>query len=71
MQAHSSHKAQRAVLALVVFEHPSPLGAEFLAREIGAEAAEAVADLTAVGLLRCDGDAVHATEAAIRFEALA
>ena len=72
-------KAQRAVLALVLFEHPDHRTIPNLARELNAaedfaasDAAErAIRDLVGVGLLRCDGGRVLPTEAALHFDRLA
>ncbi len=63
---------QRAVLGLVIDCHPKPLTVSDLARETGAgDAVErAIAQLVEVGLLERDGDAVRASAAAVRFDAL-
>lgn len=52
--------AQRAVLSLVIDEHPTLLTPEDLAMEIEGEDAvgRAVRDLTAIGLLRREGGSV-------------
>lgn len=71
MQSQPSPRTQRAVLALALHEHPTPLTDADLAREVGPDVAEAVADLIAVGLLRREGEAIHPTAAALRFEELA
>jgi hypothetical protein len=65
--------AQRAVLSLVLHEHPTLLTLGDLAMEIAPEGAvgEAVRDLTAVGLLRREGGSVLATRAALCFDRLA
>lgn len=67
------HKAtQRAVLALVLDAHPSPLTIPDLAREIDAgDAVEvAVRELVAVGLLECSRISVRPSAAALHFEGL-
>jgi hypothetical protein len=70
MQAKSSPKTRRAVLGFVLFEHPDSTVASDLRREIGEDADQAVADLTAVGLIERDGELVRATIAAVHFDAL-
>lgn len=70
-------KAQRAVLALVLFEHPDHRTIPDLARELNAaedfnDAVErAIRDLVGVGLLRCERGRVLPTEAALHFDRLA
>jgi chromosome segregation and condensation protein ScpB len=68
MQADS--RTQRAVIALVLYEHPTALTANDLAREVGDDAEQAVAQLLADGLLRRDGEVIRATVAAISFDQL-
>jgi hypothetical protein len=65
--------AQRAVLSLVLHEHPALLAASEVEREIGAgDAVErAVCDLTGAGLLRREGATVLPTRAALHFDRLA
>lgn len=72
-------KAQRAVLGLVLFEHPHHPTICDLSRELNAaedfassDAVErAIRDLVGVGLLRCDGGRVLPTAAALHFDRLA
>ncbi len=66
-------RAQRAVLSLVLDEHPALLAASEVEREIGAgDAAErAMRDLTGAGLIRKDGETVFPTRAALHFDRLA
>ena len=65
--------AQRAVLSLVLHEHPTLLASDEIEREIGSgDAAErAMRDLTGVGLLRQEGASVLPTRAALHFDRLA
>lgn len=71
MQAQrSSPRVQRAVLGLVLYEHPDALCVDALALEVGEGAEQAVAGLVAVGLLRRQGEVVSATPAAIHFDRL-
>jgi hypothetical protein len=66
-------RAQRAVLSLVLHEHPTLLAAGEVEREIGVgDAAErALRDLTRAGLLRQEGATVLPTRAALHFDRLA
>jgi hypothetical protein len=70
---NADDRAQRAVLSLVLFEHPTLLAASEIEREIGAGDAtdRAVRDLTRVGLLRREGVTVLPTQAALHFDRLA
>jgi HD-like signal output (HDOD) protein len=64
----------RAVLSLLVDEHPAQLSFDELVREMGKEpflVTDAVDDLVAAGLLHRHGDFVFATRAAVRCDALA
>jgi hypothetical protein len=65
--------AQRAVLSLVLNEHPACLAASEIEREIGADDSteRAMRDLTGVGLLRREGASVLPTRAALHFDRLA
>lgn len=65
--------AQRAVLSLVLHEHPILLAASEVKREIGAgDATErAMRDLSGAGLIRRDGETVFPTRAALHFDRLA
>ncbi len=67
MPAKSSPKVRRAVLGLVLYEHPAELSSHDLRREIGDDARGAIADLMEAGLLRREGDAVRPTRAALNF----
>ncbi len=66
-------RAQRAVLSLVLHEHPTLLTLGDLSMEVGPDdaVADAVRDLSAVGLLRREGGSVLATRAALCFDRLA
>ena len=65
-------RAQSGVLGLVLDEHPTLLSAAEIASELGpGEATErAMRELSARGLLRCEGETVLATRAALHFERL-
>lgn len=65
--------AQRAVLSLVLNEHPACLASDEVEREVGpGDATErALRDLTGVGLLRREGASVLPTRAALHFDRLA
>ncbi len=65
-------RMQRAVLGLALYEHPNPLTLDDLARQIGSQDAvvRAVAELTAVGLLREDGGTIVPADAALHFDRL-
>lgn len=75
MHDHRSEDArtQRAVLSLVLQEHPALLAASEIEREMGADDAteRAMRDLTGVGLLRREGGTVLPTRAALHFDRLA
>jgi len=62
-------KAQRAVLALVLDQHPATLTICEISREVnsgeGDEAERAIRDLAGAGLLRCEGASVLPTRAAL------
>ena len=70
MQAQGNPRTQRAVLGLVLYEHPDALCVDALTREVGEGVTQAVGELVAVGLLRRAGDAVAATPAALHFDRL-
>ncbi len=72
-------QTQRAVLALLLAEHPTQLNIAELARELSAlpedftktdDVERAVRDLVGVGLLHRQGAFVLPTRAALRFEEL-
>lgn len=75
MHDHRSDDActQRAVLSLVLNEHPACLAASEIEREIGADDSteRAMRDLAGVGLLRREGASVLPTRAALYFDRLA
>lgn len=70
---NADDRAQRAVLSLVLHEHPALLASEEVEREIGAgdAVARALQDLTGAGLLRREGATVLPTKAALHFDRLA
>lgn len=77
--AHDDEQAQRAVLGLVLAQHPTQLTICELAREInqgqdfttGDAVERAIRDLVGVGVLRCQGAAVLPTRAALHLDQLA
>lgn len=66
-------RTQRAVLSLVLNEHPTLLASAEVEREIDAgDATErAMRDLSGAGLLRMEGATVLPTRAALHFDRLA
>jgi hypothetical protein len=66
-------RVQRAVLSLVLHEHPALMTLGDLAMEVDPEDAvfNAVRDLTALGLLHREGGLVLPTRAALHFDRLA
>lgn len=72
-QGNPDARTRRAVLSLVLHEHPTLLTADEVAREVGADDAteRAMRDLSAVGLLRREGETVLPTRAALHFDRLA
>lgn len=66
-------RAQRAVLSLVLNEHPTLLASDEVEREMGAgdDVARAMRDLTGAGLLRREGITILPTRAALHFDRLA
>ena len=67
MQAKSSPKVRRAVLGLVLYEHPKELTSCDLRREFGDDARAAIVDLLAAGLVKREGDYVRPMRAALNF----
>ena len=66
-------QAQRAVLALVLDQHPATLTICEIAREFSGERDEterAIRDLVGAGLLRCEGASVLPTRAALHADRL-
>jgi hypothetical protein len=66
-------RSQSAVLEFVLSEPPGLLTQRDLILELKDpdEVTRAVRDLTAAGLLRCEGESVYPTLAAVRFDRLA
>jgi hypothetical protein len=66
-------RAQRAVLSLVLHEHPTLLATSEVEREIGGGdgTQRALRDLTGSGLLRKEGVTIFPTRAALHFDRLA
>jgi hypothetical protein len=67
MPGRSLPKTRRAVLGLVLYEHPKELTSRELREQIGAEARGAIVDLLAEGLLRREGDYILPTREALNF----
>jgi hypothetical protein len=67
MQAKSSPKTRRAVLGLVLYEHPKEWTARELREEIGDDARGAIVDLLAAGLVWREGDFIRPTRPALHF----
>lgn len=67
MQYRSLPKTRRAVLGLVLYEHPRELTAHDLRGEFGDDARAAIVDLQAMGLLKREGDYVRPTRPALHF----
>jgi hypothetical protein len=71
---HEDERAQRAVLSLVLAQHPAQLTIYEIAREVAAAEGDgperAIRDLVGVGLLRCRGATVLPTQAALHFDRL-
>ncbi|HEV7482135.1 MAG TPA: hypothetical protein VGO13_03455 [Solirubrobacterales bacterium] len=72
-QGNPDAATQRAVLSLVLNEHPALLAASEVEREVGTgDATErAMLDLTGAGLIRREGVTVLPTRAALHFDRLA
>jgi hypothetical protein len=67
MPGKSLPKTRRAVLALVLHEHPKELTSRELREEIGDEARGAIVDLLAAGLVRREGEYVRPTREALNY----
>ena len=67
MQAKSSPKVRRAVLGLVLHEHPAELRPADLRREFGEDVWQAVVDLQADDLLRWENGRIRPSRAALSF----
>lgn len=69
---HDDERLQRAVLGLVLYQHPAHLSSDEIAREVDpGDTDQAVRELVAVGLLRREGTSVLPTRAALHFDQLA
>jgi len=66
-------RTQRAVLSLVLDEHPTLLATSEIEREVGSDddVERAMRDLRGAGLLRREGATVLPTRAALHFDRLA
>jgi len=67
MRAKSSPKVRRAVLGLVLHEHPREWSSRELRAEIGDDARGAIVDLLAAGLVKREGEYVRPTREALYF----
>jgi hypothetical protein len=67
MQGRSLPQTRRAVLGLVLHEHPREWTARELREEIGNDARGAIVDLLEAGLVRREGEYVRPTRAALSF----
>ena len=63
----SKKQTRRAVLGLVLHEHPKEWSSCDLRREIGDDARAAIVDLLAAGLLKREGEYVRPTRPALNF----
>lgn len=70
MQAKSRPQTRRAVLGLVLHEHPRELSSADLRREIGDEARQAIVDLMEAGLLVREGEMIRPARPALNFHRL-
>ncbi len=67
MQGRSLPQTRRAVLGLVLYEHPRELTVRELREEIGDDARPAIVDLLEAGLVKREGDYVRPTRPALNF----
>ena len=67
MQGRSLPQTRRAVLGLVLHEHPKEWTARELREEIGDDARVAIVDLLAAGLVKREGDYIRPTRPALNF----
>jgi len=67
MQGRSLPQTRRAVLGLVLHEHPAGWTVADLRGEIGGDATQAIVDLVSAGLLEREGEYVRPTAAALSF----
>jgi hypothetical protein len=63
----SKKQTRRAVLGLVLHEHPKEWTSDDLRREIGDDARGAIVDLLAAGLVKREGGYVRPTRPALNF----
>ena len=68
--ASLNERAQKALLALVLAEHPALIRVEEAKKEFGREADRAIEALVGVGLLSNVDNLVKPTRAAVHFERL-
>lgn len=67
MQGKSLPQTRRAVLGLVLYEHPRELSSTDLRRDFGNDTRQAIVDLMEAGLLKRHGEMVRPTRAALNF----
>jgi len=67
MQGRSLPQTRRAVLGLLLYEHPKEWSSRQLREEIGDDARGAIADLLDAGLVKREGDYVRPTRPALNF----
>jgi hypothetical protein len=67
MQGKSLPQTRRAVLGLVLHEHPREVSPVDLRRDFGNEAAQAIADLIEDELLARRGESIRPTRPAVSF----
>jgi len=67
MQAKSNPQTRRAVLGLVLHEHPKEWTSDDLRREFGDDTRGAIVNLLEAGLLKREGDYVRPTRPALNF----
>lgn len=70
MPGRSLPKTRRAVLGLVLYEHPKEPSIRELREEIGEEATAALADLEDAGLVIRDGERIRPSREALSFDRL-
>lgn len=67
MQQRSLKQTRRAVLGLVLYEHPKELTSYELRREFGDDARAAIVDLLAAGLVKREGEFIRPSRPALNF----
>jgi hypothetical protein len=67
MQGRSLPQTRRAVLGLLLYEHPREWSSRELRDEVGDDARGAIVDLLEAGLVKREGEYVRPTRAALNF----